>query len=154
MRAVKLKADVVDPAAYDRDFYTWTIDQASALRAGRLRDLDLEHLAEEIEDLGKEQFSKLESALRILLLHVLKWDQQPWRRTRSWVISITWQRTHYADVLGDNPGLKPRRQEALDRAYRKARLESAEETGLSLAVFPAECPYTFEELLTKPIEWP
>lgn len=141
-------------SAYDRDFYGWTLDQAGALRAGRMQDLDLDHLAEEIEDLGKEQFNKLESALRVVLMHLLKWDLQPERRSRSWAISVDRHRLDYADVLGDNPGLKPRRREALERAYRKARLEAADETGLALSAFPSICPYSLDEILTRPIEWP
>jgi predicted DNA-binding ribbon-helix-helix protein len=140
--------------SYDADFYSWTIAQSAALREGRWTELDLAHLAEEIEDLGKEQFSKLESALRLILMHLLKWDLQPDRRSRSWVISIRRERMNYLDVLRDNPGLKPRRDEALDRAYGRARLDAAEETELPMKHFPVECPYTFGDILDRSIEWP
>ena len=139
-------------ASYERDYYSWTIQQAAALREGQIAALDLENLAEEIEDLGKEQFSKLESALRLILLHLSKWDRQPKRRTRSWVLTI--ERERYATVLGDNPGLKPRRVEALGRAYRLARIEAMDETGLPRTAFPEDCPYSLDEVLTRPIEWP
>jgi hypothetical protein len=63
------------PAAeYWGDFYSWLMEQASHLRAGRWEALDRENLAEEIESLGREQFNKLESALRVLMMHMLKWD--------------------------------------------------------------------------------
>ena len=135
--------------AYERDFYSWSLDQARLIRAGRLTAIDRENVAEEIESLGREQFNKLESALRVLLLHMLKWDHQtPWR-SRSWVLSIEAQRVELEDVLSDNPGLKPRIAEAIGRAYRKARIEAAKETGMEKAAFPETCPYSFDDLVTR-----
>lgn len=139
---------------YEGDFYTWTQEQAAMLRAGRVAELDLEHLAEEIEDLGKEQFSKLESAYRVILLHMLKWDHQPDKRSRSWVASIRTQQLEADDIVADNPGLKPRRLEARDRAYRKARIRAAAETKLAEARFPTQCPYSVDEIMTREFEWP
>jgi len=133
-------------AEYERDFYSWLMEQARHLREGRLDALDRENLAEEIESLGREQFNKLVSALRVLILHMLKWDHQPSMRSRSWVLSIEEQRLEIADVLADNPGLKSRIGEAIARAYRRARIDAAKETGLDQTAFPAECPYSFEDL--------
>lgn len=139
---------------YERDFYAWTIEQAQALRAGRVGELDVAHLAEEIEDLGKAEFSKLESALRLILLHLLKWDHQPERRSRSSALTIERERQRYDLVLQDNPGLEPRRAEALGRAYRLARIEAMDETGLPRASFSRQCPYILDEVLTRSVEWP
>jgi uncharacterized protein DUF29 len=136
-------------AEYERDFYSWLIEQARHLREGRLDALDRENLAEEIESLGREQFNKLVSALRVAMLHILKWDHQPSLRSRSWVLSIEEQRVEIADVLTDNPGLKPRIAEAIARAYRRARIEAAKETGLDEAAFPAACPYSFEDIVSR-----
>lgn len=139
------------PAAadYERDFYSWLMEQARHVRDGRWDAVDRENLAEEIESLGREQFNKLESALRVLMLHVLKWDHQPANRSRSWVLSIRSQRLEAEDVLSDNPGLKPRVAEAVARGYRKARLEAAKETGLDEDAFPATCPYTWDEIVAR-----
>src|SRR3954463_5198548 len=108
--ASKLKDDEIGlapadsrPAEYWKDFYSWLMEQARAVREGRWGAVDRENLAEEIESLGREQFNKLESALRVLLVHFLKWDHQPERRSRSWVLSIDGQRLEIADVLADNP---------------------------------------------------
>jgi hypothetical protein len=141
-------------AAYDRDFYTWSQEQAALMRAGRFDRLDVENVAEELESLGKEQFNKLESAYRVLLMHMLKWDYQPARRSRSWANTIASQRDEASDVVGDNPGLKPRIGEALQRAYRKARLDASSETGLNPRLFPTALPYTPDEIMTRPFEWP
>ena len=85
-------------------------------------------------------------------MHMLKWDQQPEFRTRSWVFSILEQRQRYAKVLRKNPGLKPRRGEALIDAYKSARRWAAEETNLSLREFPDECPYSWDDILQRPFE--
>ena len=136
--------------AYADDFYTWTQEQGARLRAGDLTALDLENLAEEIESLGRSQFNSLVGAWRIVLLHMLKFDHQPSRRTRGWVISIATHRQAAVDELADSPGLKSRQAEAMERAYRRARLEAAQETGLPLKTFPETCPYTRDAMLTRP----
>jgi len=138
------------PAAdYERDFYAWLMEQARHVRDGRWDAIDRDNLAEEIESLGREQFNKIESALRLLLLHMLKWDHQPERRSRSWILSIEAQRLEVEDVLSDNPGLKPRIPEALARGYRKARIEAARDTGLDKTAFPATCPYDWSEMIGR-----
>src|SRR5207247_376670 len=95
-------------SAYERDFYSWSLDQARLVREGRWSAVDRDNVAEEIESLGREQFNKLESAIRVLLAHMLKRDHQPAQRSRSWALSIKAQRLELDDVLGDNPGLRPR----------------------------------------------
>jgi len=136
-------------AEYERDFYSWSMEQARHLREGRFEALDCDNLAEEIESLGREQFNKLISALRVLMAHVLKWDHRPSLRSRSWILSIQEQRLEIADVLSDNPSLKPRIDEAVTRAYRRARIEAAKDTGLDEDSFPATFPYSFDELISR-----
>jgi hypothetical protein len=136
-------------AAYERDFYSWLLEQAHHLRAGRWNALDRDNLAEEIESLGREQFDKLESALRVLLLHILKWDHQPERRGRSWWATIGEQRLRLDDLLADNPSLRPRIPEAVARAYRRARLRAVKETDLDEARFPQACPYSWDDIVSR-----
>ena len=134
---IGLAPDTPVRADYERDFYSWLMEQARFVREGRFDAIDRDNLAEEIESLGREQFNKLVSALRVLMLHMLKWDHQPKRRSRSWALSIKAQRDDLDDVLDDNPGLKPRIAEAIERAYRKARIEAAQETALDEDRFPS-----------------
>lgn len=141
--------DKVTAAEYDNDLYSWSLEQARLLREGQWAQIDRENVAEEIESLGREQFNKLESALRVILVHMLKWDHQSNRRSRSWVLSIESQRVEIDHVLGDNPGLKPRVSEAVTRAYRRARIEAANETGLEKSVFPDACPYSFDDIISR-----
>ena len=144
-------ADARDGARYDRDLYSWAVEQAALLRAGRLAEVDALNLAEEIDDVGNEQYDKLESALRLILLHLLKWDRQPERRSRSWQLSIAVQRRHVLRVLRKNPGLKAVVDEAVTEAYEIARLEAAAQTLLEEDIFPVECPYSWNEIMDRAI---
>ena len=149
MTAVKARRSSAG-TAYADDFYTWTQEQGARLRSGDLSGLDRANLAEEIESLGKSQFSSLVSALRVVLLHMLKFDHQPGKSTRSWMISIATHRIHIAEELGESPGLKSRLAEAIGKAYRVARLEAAKETRLAVSRFPETCPYTYQDIMDRP----
>jgi hypothetical protein len=140
-------------AAYGADFYTWAVEQSVLLRDGRVNELDLPNLAEEIEGLSKSEFSALASAYRVILVHMLKWDHQPERRTRSWTVSIAAQRLDVEEALQDSPGLKPRVGEAIERAYRRARVEAAGQMRRSDATLPKACPYTPDEIMGRPFAW-
>ena len=136
-------------AEYERDLYSWTQEQARHVRDGRWAMVDRANVAEEIESLRRTEFNRLESALRVLLMHMLKWDHQPRKRSRSWRLSIAAQRLEIEHVLADNPGLKPRIGEALAWAYRKARIEASRETGMARGRFPEKCRYAFDHATTR-----
>ena len=136
-------------AAYDADFYSWSLEQAQLVRQGRWTELDRENLAEEIESLALAQFNKLEAALRILLIEMLKWDYACGRRDRSVILEIKLQRIEIEELLSDNPGMRPRITEAIERAYRRARLGAAKETELNEGVFPVNCGYDFDQIVTR-----
>ncbi|WP_375466286.1 DUF29 family protein [uncultured Methylobacterium sp.] len=142
------------PDIYDHDLYAWAFEQAQRLRRGQFSGLDALNLAEEIEDLGSEIYRRLESALRITLMHLLKWDHQPEKRTRSWTISIRNSRLDAEEVLERHPGVKRRLANGVARAYRRARIDAAGETGLDEAAFPAECPYPYDDIMNRAISWP
>lgn len=141
--------DTVPATDYDTDFYAWAMEQAKRIREGAFETLDRENVAEEIESLGREQFSKLRSAYRVLLMHMLKWDHQPGKRTRSWSTTIVNQRLELEDVFADSPSLKNRIDEALAKAYRRARIEAAQETELPLSTFPETNPYSLDEIMER-----
>src|SRR5437868_6375670 len=141
-----------EPARYDRDLYSWAVEQAALLRAGRIAEADALNIAEEIDDVGNELYFRLESALRVILAHLLKWDHQPRRRTRSWWASVNVQRNHVRRILQKNPGLKPRIPEAVREAYRDARIQASAQTRLNMRTFPVRCPYTFGEIMERPVD--
>src|ERR1700735_1674107 len=122
------------------DLYSWALHQAELLRAGRLSEIAPVAIAEEIDDVGEEQYDKLESALRVVMLHLLKWDHQPERRSRSWTLSILKHRKRALRQLRRNPGLRSRLDEALEAAYEDAQLEASSETGLPVKAFPPRRP--------------
>jgi hypothetical protein len=137
-----------------RDLYSWAVQQATLLREGRLAEIDAVAIAEEIDDVGEEQYYRLESALRVLMHHLLKWDHQPALRSRSWTITIREQRRRVERQLRKNPGLKSRLDEALLEAYEDAHDDAARETGLPLRTFPSSNPYSFSELTERNVAWP
>jgi hypothetical protein len=143
------------PAAaprYDQDLYAWAREQVELLRARRLNEIDAENIAEEISDVGSEQYDKLESALRVLLTHMLKWDYQSQRRSASWENTIAIQRNHTRRQLRKNPSLKSRVEEAVADAYSDARLIASTETALDPGRFPEECPYNWDDILSRPFQ--
>ena len=138
---------------HDTDLYGWAKHQATLLREGRVSELEMASLAEEIEEVGSSQYDKLESALRVLLIHMLKWDHQQERRSRSWSLTIREQRQRVARVLQRNPSLQPERPAATAAAWEDARLGAARETELPLATFPAGLPYTWQDITERPFGW-
>ncbi len=133
---------------YDRDFYAWANEQAALLRAGNLSSADISNIAEEIESLSRSEKRQLRSRLAVLLLHLLKWQFQPGRRSRSWEISIANARNELAEHLAENSSLKAVLPEAVVSAYRRARLGAEQETGLPGNTFPVECPWTFDQAMS------
>lgn len=135
------------PPGYEDDFFAWTQHTAALLREGRFPQVDVEHVAEEIEDMGKRDRRVVESRLEVLLSHLLKWRYQPRRRSRSWRASIRTQRSKLGLVLRDSPSLKAQLPALVRTAYARAVATAADETGLNLKRFPRDCPYTAEQIL-------
>jgi hypothetical protein len=133
--------------SYEHDIVAWANQQAQLVRNKQFDLLDLKHIAEEIEDVGKSEQRELASRMAVLLCHLLKWHYQSNKRSISWFTTIANQRDDLADLLKDNPGLKQYLAELLGRAYRNARREAGAETGLVLSTFPKECPYRLSEIL-------
>lgn len=133
---------------YDADFYSWTQHQAAALRAKDFTALDLEHLAEEIESLGRSDRYAVESQLERLVLHLLKWRYDPAMEPRRlWQLTIIHARREIAKRVEDSPSLQDHPAHYLAIAYRHAREDAVVETGLPLATFPETCPWTVDQLL-------
>jgi len=133
--------------SYEKDFYSWTQEQASLLRNGRFSELDIDNLIEEVESMGRSEKRELESRLTILLLHLLKWKYQEVRRGRSWQLSIDEQRIQFEKTLNENPGLKPALDEIIKDAYRLAVIKAARETKISKAVFPECSDWTLAQFI-------
>jgi hypothetical protein len=132
---------------YRGDLFGWVQDQIALLNAGKFSEIDAVNIADELGDVGNEQYDKLESAVRVIIFHFLKWDHQSERRSRSWVGSIVEQRRRVERVLKKNPSLKPHIEEAVVEAYEDAVTDAAVETGLPEKTFPESCPYPWDDIL-------
>jgi hypothetical protein len=138
---------------YNEDFYAWANEQARLLRVGNLSAADIEHIAEEIESMGRSEKRELVNRLAVLLTHLLKWQFQPERRGNSWRNIIEGQRIRLSSHMRDNPSLKSALNDAITEAFRLARLDAETETGIDKCTFPAECPWTFGQIMNEGF-WP
>jgi predicted nucleic acid-binding Zn-ribbon protein len=134
------------PTTYDTDFYTWTQQQAELLRQEQIAGLDWQNLAEEIESLGRSDYRSLVSAIEQLTLHLLNWQHQSEKRSRSWEDSIDKQRAEIEKLLDDSPGLKSKLDEAITKGYRYGRRGAGRATRLPLETLPEACPYSWVQL--------
>ena len=134
---------------YEQDFYLWTQTTAQQLKEHKLHEIDIPNLIEEIESMGKSEKRELKSRLIILLMHLLKWQYHPEKRSESWRSTITEQRICIEVLLEDSPSLKPLVEEIFNDCYQKARLKASEETKIKLNFFPQESPFTQEETITN-----
>jgi hypothetical protein len=140
-------------ATYDHDFYAWSQEQARLLRSGKVSEADLDHIAEEIESMGKSEKRELVNRLSVLLMHLLKWQFQPSARSVSWQLTIEEQRDRLADHLADNPSLKATLGSSIASGYRLAILGAARESGLDRTVFPLTCPWSADQIMADDF-WP
>ncbi len=138
---------------YEHDFYGWTQEQARLLREGRFAEIDVANVVEEIETLGRSERREWVSRLRILMLHLSKWQHQPARRGPGWRHSVEVQRDDAGDHLAENPSLKQQIDDILTAAYRKARVDAEAESGLLRSTFPADCPWSFDQIISDSF-WP
>ncbi len=134
---------------YDQDFLQWTQQQADYLRKGYWAGLDVDNLVEELEALGRSEQRELGSYLQLLLIHLLKCQYQPERKTTSWNNTLVNCRDSMQDCLEDAPSLRRFLNDAewVEKYYRRARREAAKETQKPLESFPARCPYQIEQIL-------
>ncbi len=132
---------------YDEDFAVWTAETARLLRAGRFDEVDIEHVAEEIEDMGKRDKRELYSRLTVLIADLLKWKWQPERKTRSWRSTIVTQRAELRRLFEQSPSLQAIVHDAVDDVYSDALDRATAETGLPGRTFPRKCPFTPDEIL-------
>jgi hypothetical protein len=139
--------------SYEHDFHAWAQTQAALLRAGRFPELDIGHLAEELDSMGARERRELGNRLAVLLAHLLKWQYQPNRRGNSWRLTIEVQRFDLQELLEQNPSLKAQLAQRIQEVYRKALLLAAQESGLPKNRFPAECPYGAVQVLDEGF-WP
>ena len=138
---------------YDEDLYGWAMHNAQLLRQKRFAEIDYEHIAEELEDMGKSERRGLESHIKNVLLHLLKWRFQPALRGASWRQSIRNGRIAIDKIFRDSPSLQSRLADIVTHEYPNARDDAVDETGMDQTCFPEHCPFSIERILNKEF-WP
>ncbi|MER0238444.1 DUF29 domain-containing protein [Fulvimarina sp. MAC8] len=146
MSLAKDQSQVENSARYEEDIYSWASEQGRHLRQLRPTGLDWENVAEEIESLGSEQLHALESCYTLLIYHLLKWQFQPERRSRSWQLTINNSRRQIRRREARNKSLAARSWKIVEEVYGDAISDASLETGLPILTFPEICPYTLDQL--------
>ncbi len=134
---------------YEQDYYLWVKDILKKTQEKRWDDMDWDNLWEEIDDMGKSQKQRLTSNLRILLMHLLKWEFQLEKRTNSWKYKIIEHRRRILEQLEDSPSLKNYLNLKFEATYQKARKDASLETNLSWKIFPEKSSYKIKQILDE-----
>ncbi|MEA5509042.1 DUF29 domain-containing protein [Crocosphaera sp. UHCC 0190] len=132
---------------YQEDFNLWLERMVDLLREGKLLEIDYPNLIEELESMGRSEKNALKSNLRILLMHLLKYQYQPQKRSNSWRYTISENRHRIADSLENSPSLRLFLADNFEQCYQGARRLASDETGLSLNMFPEDCPFLLDEVI-------
>ncbi|MBF0336248.1 MAG: DUF29 domain-containing protein [Nitrospirae bacterium] len=132
---------------YEVDFYQWAFHNADLLRQGRFTEIDLENIVEELEGMARNNKRELLSRLKVLIMHLLKWQYQPKRRSRSWRETINNQRKDIKLLLEDSPSLKYKIEVIIAKGFIEAKRTFEDETGISAKELPETCQYTFDQLM-------
>ena len=149
MNDLKIPSPAMASPGYEEDLVVWMERQIELLRMRKFEQLDLENLLEELEGMVRSERRGLRSRLEVVMLHLLKYQFQPARRTRSWLATLGEQRRKIALMLEDSPSLRGTLCDYMDAGYPSVVKRAASQTGLRPAVFPASCPYTVEQLLDE-----
>ena len=131
---------------YETDIVAWASEQAELLRSRQWSALDIENIAEEIQDAGKSERRELDSRIAVLIGHLLKWKFQPEKRSKSWIDTIELQRERVADRLRLTPSLKHSLggETWLQEVWRDGLSIADKETGLQ--GLPRESLWTVDQL--------
>ncbi|BBD67027.1 hypothetical protein NIES4072_56950 [Nostoc commune NIES-4072] len=131
---------------YDTDYLQWIETTVEKLQSHDYANVDWEKLIEEIADVGRSERRSLKSNLIVILVHLLKCQFQPEKRSGSWEGSIIEHRRRVKEALDDSPSLKSYLENIFIECYAQAVKQAKAETGLSVESFPVVCPYQLLEV--------
>ncbi len=138
------------PTSYEHDFHARALQNARALREGRLSEIDAEHIAEELESMGAAEKRELLNRLQVLMVHLLKHQFQPERRGKRWLLTIRHQRTGVERLLEQSPSLQHTLTDArVQSVYEKGVKDAVLEADLEAHRIPPDCPYALDQLLDE-----
>ena len=131
---------------YETDETAWMDLTAELVRTGRFDQIDATALAEFLNDMARRDRREVFNRLVVLLAHLLKWEHQPKRRSRSWRGTILVQQRKLRLLL-DSGTLRNHAIEVFAKVYADAREQAVTETGLARADFPEVCPWDLDGAL-------
>jgi len=134
---------------YKQDLTRWGQETAALLRAGRLREVDLEAVAEELESLGRGDKHRLWQHLRDVCVWFMAWNYAVDQRLAHphWYVRTVNERVAIQVIVGCSPSLRPTLAEDLAEAWAHGREVASEETALPLETFPETCPWTAAQVI-------
>ena len=136
---------------YETDAIAWAEQQKHYLKSGQYEKLDIEHLLEDLDDVGNSNKNALESYFKVLICHLLKWRHQPSQRSYSWVGSINNSRRSIEKIIKKNPSLKNYLQTAFEEEWDNARKWALDEMGMKSNAIPNFCPFNLHYAMHEPI---
>ena len=134
---------------YEQDYYLWLRNTSNLLQKRKFKELDIVNLIEEIDDMGRRERRSIYGNLKILLMHLLKYQYQPEKRSNSWRFTIEEHRQRIQEAFEDSPSLKRYFEESFEKCYKDARKLAANETGLNINIFPVKCPFSQEDVVNS-----
>lgn len=147
MNDLKLPSPALAVPGYEEDLVAWMESQIELLRVRKFEQLDLENLLEELEGMVRHERRGLQSRVELVMLHLLKHQFQPSRRSRSWLMTLEEQRSQISDRIEDSPSLRREVESYMVSRYLRVAKRASLQTGIPLSNFPAACPYTVEQVL-------
>lgn len=144
-------AEVPLELLYEQDETAWLEAMAALAADGRLAEMDHHNLSEYLLDMARRDRREVISRLAVLIAHLLKWRDQPARRSGSWRETVEVQRQELSELL-ESGTLRNHAADSLSKAYTFGVRQAVAETGLAESTFPADCPFTLDEVLSAPLE--
>src|SRR5437660_786851 len=134
------------PSLFDQDETAWLDQTAQLVAQRRFDEIDHESLSEYLTDMAKRDRREVYRRLVTLLIHLLKWEFQPDRRSNSRQGTIMEQQRELRLLL-ESGTLRRHAEEVMAKAYKEAVKQAATETGLAAETFPSDCRYALDELV-------
>ncbi|QYX31332.1 DUF29 domain-containing protein [Sphaerospermopsis torques-reginae] len=135
---------------YEQDFYLWIQTTVKLLSEGKLEELDIENLIEEIDSMGRREKKELKTRLIVLIEHLLKlqyWTKEKDSNARGWRNTVVEQRRQIAYSLADSPSLKSILNDVFLECYQDARNDTLRKYQLPSELFPEDSPFSLLEVL-------
>lgn len=135
---------------YEQDFYLWIQTTVKLLSEGKLEQLDIENLIEEIDSMGRREKKELKTRLIVLIEHLLKlqyWTEEKDYNARGWRNTVVEQRRQIAYSLADSPSLKSILNDVFLECYQDARNDTLRKYELPSELFPEDSPFSLLDIL-------